>query len=208
MVFILYSLYFLSPDTYFLATPNRKLLAVLEFHKTPFSLDCKELNSDLKSSNTVSLSEDPDAEAQDSSRKKIPNDDVTEISEATEIMDATDVSEVSELENKKKSAEAAEDADAEQQLIASYKYEGATTNIHPYLSAMVNYAQPVKFQSFEVAEERNIHHNMSSFNESVGLGYLKTNAIEFVKYPLTAAHDYPSAPKHSGADLNDAEITL
>ncbi len=35
--------------------------------------------------------------------------------------------------------------------------------------------------------ERNIHHNMS-FNESVGLGYLKTNAIEFVKYPLTAAN--------------------
>uniref|UniRef100_A0A672RSD3 Phosphoinositide phospholipase C n=1 Tax=Sinocyclocheilus grahami TaxID=75366 RepID=A0A672RSD3_SINGR len=80
------------------------------------------------------------------------------------------------------SGETAEDADAEQQLIASYKYEGATTNIHPYLSAMVNYAQPVKFQSFEVAEERNIHHNMSSFNESVGLGYLKTNAIEFVNY--------------------------
>ncbi len=25
---------------------------------------------------------------------------------------------------------------------------------------------------------------MSSFNESVGLGYLRTNAIEFVKYPL------------------------
>uniref|UniRef100_A0A8C2HQS6 1-phosphatidylinositol 4,5-bisphosphate phosphodiesterase n=1 Tax=Cyprinus carpio TaxID=7962 RepID=A0A8C2HQS6_CYPCA len=143
---------------------------------------CVCANSDLKSSNTVSLSEDPDAEAQDSSRKKIPNDDVTEISEATEIMDATDVSEVSELENKKKVVEAAEDADAEQQLIASYKYEGATTNIHPYLSAMVNYAQPVKFQSFEVAEERNIHHNMSSFNESVGLGYLKTNAIEFVNY--------------------------
>ncbi len=34
--------------------------------------------------------------------------------------------------------------------------------------------------------ERNIHHNMSSFNESVGLGYLKTNAIEFVKYPLAS----------------------
>uniref|UniRef100_A0A672RQD5 1-phosphatidylinositol 4,5-bisphosphate phosphodiesterase n=1 Tax=Sinocyclocheilus grahami TaxID=75366 RepID=A0A672RQD5_SINGR len=112
----------------------------------------------------------------------INHDDVTEISEATEITDATDVSEVLELENKKKSGETAEDADAEQQLIASYKYEGATTNIHPYLSAMVNYAQPVKFQSFEVAEERNIHHNMSSFNESVGLGYLKTNAIEFVNY--------------------------
>uniref|UniRef100_A0AAR2L621 1-phosphatidylinositol 4,5-bisphosphate phosphodiesterase n=1 Tax=Pygocentrus nattereri TaxID=42514 RepID=A0AAR2L621_PYGNA len=80
------------------------------------------------------------------------------------------------------STDTTEEADAEQQLIASYKYEGATTNIHPYLSAMVNYAQPVKFQSFEVAEEKNIHHNMSSFNESVGLGYLKTNAIEFVNY--------------------------
>uniref|UniRef100_UPI003AAB851A 1-phosphatidylinositol 4,5-bisphosphate phosphodiesterase beta-4-like n=1 Tax=Centroberyx gerrardi TaxID=166262 RepID=UPI003AAB851A len=76
--------------------------------------------------------------------------------------------------------EAAEDS--EEALIAQYTYVGATTNIHPYLSAMVNYAQPVKFQSFDVAEERNIHHNMSSFNESVGLGYLKTNAIEFVNY--------------------------
>ncbi|KAK5606501.1 1-phosphatidylinositol 4,5-bisphosphate phosphodiesterase beta-4 [Crenichthys baileyi] len=75
--------------------------------------------------------------------------------------------------------------DSEEALIAQYKYESATTNIHPYLSAMVNYAQPVKFQGFDVAEERNIHHNMSSFNESVGLGYLKTNAIEFVKYPLS-----------------------
>lgn len=36
---------------------------------------------------------------------------------------------------------------------------------------------------FFYSSERNIHHNMSSFNESVGLGYLKTNAIEFVKYP-------------------------
>ncbi|ELW64299.1 1-phosphatidylinositol-4,5-bisphosphate phosphodiesterase beta-4 [Tupaia chinensis] len=71
----------------------------------------------------------------------------------------------------------------EQAWMASYKYVGATTNIHPYLSTMINYAQPVKFQGFHVAEERNIHYNMSSFNESVGLGYLKTHAIEFVKYP-------------------------
>ena len=42
--------------------------------------------------------------------------------------------------------------DSEEALIAQYKYVGATTNIHPYLSAMVNYAQPVKFQSFDVAE--------------------------------------------------------
>lgn len=42
--------------------------------------------------------------------------------------------------------------DLEEALIAQYTYVGATTNIHPYLSAMVNYAQPVKFQSFDVAE--------------------------------------------------------
>ncbi|KAJ8290553.1 hypothetical protein GJAV_G00014400 [Gymnothorax javanicus] len=105
----------------------------------------------------------------------------------SDAADITDVSESSDFENSKKSGrtfdgqgESAEDE--EQALIASYKYVGATTSIHPYLSAMVNYAQPIKFQGFNVAEEKNIHHNMSSFNESVGLGYLKTNAIEFVNY--------------------------
>uniref|UniRef100_A0A8C5SKE1 Phosphoinositide phospholipase C n=1 Tax=Laticauda laticaudata TaxID=8630 RepID=A0A8C5SKE1_LATLA len=73
-------------------------------------------------------------------------------------------------------------AEDEQAWMASYKYVGATTNIHPYLSTLINYAQPVKFQGFSVAEEHNIHYNMSSFNESVGLGYLKTHAIEFVNY--------------------------
>uniref|UniRef100_UPI00358EA491 1-phosphatidylinositol 4,5-bisphosphate phosphodiesterase beta-4-like isoform X2 n=1 Tax=Myxine glutinosa TaxID=7769 RepID=UPI00358EA491 len=73
-------------------------------------------------------------------------------------------------------------AESEQAWLAAYKYTGATTNIHPYLSAMVNYVQPIKFQGFEQAQEKNTHYNMSSFNESVGLGYLKTSAIEFVNY--------------------------
>lgn len=38
--------------------------------------------------------------------------------------------------------------------MSAYHYERATTNIHPYLSSMVNYAQPVKFQGFKVAEGR------------------------------------------------------
>ncbi|KAJ1156561.1 hypothetical protein NDU88_009279 [Pleurodeles waltl] len=88
------------------------------------------------------------------------------------------IAEDSEQENKK-GLETVED---EQAWMASYQYVGATTNIHPYLSTLINYAQPVKFQGFSVAEERNIHYNMSSFNESVGLGYLKTHAIEFVNY--------------------------
>uniref|UniRef100_A0A8C5N5W6 1-phosphatidylinositol 4,5-bisphosphate phosphodiesterase n=1 Tax=Gouania willdenowi TaxID=441366 RepID=A0A8C5N5W6_GOUWI len=111
---------------------------------------------------------------------EVPDEEATEISEATEATDVTDISEASDPDNNKKVRDVPEDS--EEALIAQYTYVGATTNIHPYLSAMINYAQPVKFQGFDVAEERNIHHNMSSFNESVGLGYLKTNAIEFVNY--------------------------
>ncbi|XP_047099510.1 1-phosphatidylinositol 4,5-bisphosphate phosphodiesterase isoform X3 [Schistocerca piceifrons] len=61
-------------------------------------------------------------------------------------------------------------------------YTGSTSNVHPWLSSMVNYAQPIKFQGFDVAEKKNIHHNMSSFAETAGLGYLKSQAIEFVNY--------------------------
>ncbi|XP_048841251.1 1-phosphatidylinositol 4,5-bisphosphate phosphodiesterase beta-4-like isoform X1 [Brienomyrus brachyistius] len=130
--------------------------------------------------NVSNLSSDEMSDAHLNSVKKVTDDEGVEISESTDAPETTDVSEISDQDNNKKAGENVEDD--EQALIASYKYVGATTNIHPYLSAMVNYAQPVKFQSFEVAEERNIYHNMSSFNESVGLGYLKTNAIEFVNY--------------------------
>jgi phosphatidylinositol phospholipase C beta len=62
------------------------------------------------------------------------------------------------------------------------QYTGSTTNVHPWLSSMVNYAQPIKFQGFDVAEEKNIHHNMSSFAETTGMSLLKTQSIEFVNY--------------------------
>lgn len=71
---------------------------------------------------------------------------------------------------------------AEMEAALVTRHVGATTNIHPYLSSLVNYAQPVKFQGFDVAEEKNIYFNMSSFNESVALGCLKQAAIEFVNY--------------------------
>ncbi|XP_071037611.1 1-phosphatidylinositol 4,5-bisphosphate phosphodiesterase isoform X2 [Parasteatoda tepidariorum] len=70
----------------------------------------------------------------------------------------------------------------EQIAIANYKYTGATVHVHPYLSSLVNYAQPVKFQGFDVAEEKNLHFHMSSFAENTALGYLKSQAIEFVNY--------------------------
>ncbi|XP_011646737.1 1-phosphatidylinositol 4,5-bisphosphate phosphodiesterase-like isoform X2 [Pogonomyrmex barbatus] len=68
------------------------------------------------------------------------------------------------------------------ELVAAQPYTGSTTNVHPWLSSMVNYAQPVKFPGFDEAEEKVIHYNMSSFAETAGLNYLKTSAIEFVNY--------------------------
>lgn len=34
------------------------------------------------------------------------------------------------------------------------QYTGSTTNVHPWLSSMVNYAQPIKFQGFDIAESK------------------------------------------------------
>lgn len=30
-------------------------------------------------------------------------------------------------------------------------HTGSTTNVHPWLSSMINYAQPIKFQGFDAA---------------------------------------------------------
>ncbi|KFD49915.1 hypothetical protein M513_09244 [Trichuris suis] len=75
----------------------------------------------------------------------------------------------------------------EERLFAQYHYTSATTNIHPLLSSLVNYTHPVKFGGFDVAEQADCHFHMSSFSESTGLGYLKTSAIELVKYDLPLA---------------------
>ena len=61
-------------------------------------------------------------------------------------------------------------------------YQGSTLNVHPYLSSMVHYTTPQKFQGFEVADEENCSYKMSSFAEATALGYLKAYAIELVNY--------------------------
>lgn len=33
-------------------------------------------------------------------------------------------------------------------------YTGSTTNVHPWLSSMINYAQPIKFVAFDAAESK------------------------------------------------------
>lgn len=49
-------------------------------------------------------------------------------------------------------------AEQEAALMNKYEHRGATTTVHPYLSAMVNYAEPVKFQRFDLSE------GLTSFN--------------------------------------------
>lgn len=39
-----------------------------------------------------------------------------------------------------------------EQAMAAYHYSGATTHVHPKLSRLVNYCQPLKFLGFDVAE--------------------------------------------------------
>lgn len=57
-----------------------------------------------------------------------------------------------------------------------------TGNIHPLLSALVNYIHPVPFNGFDEAEKKNLSYNISSFNESTGFGLLKASPVEFVRY--------------------------
>ncbi|XP_043931726.1 1-phosphatidylinositol 4,5-bisphosphate phosphodiesterase beta-3 isoform X2 [Protopterus annectens] len=50
------------------------------------------------------------------------------------------------------------------------------------MSNLVNYIEPVKFVSFEVANKRNKYYEMSSFVETKGLEQLTKCPIEFVEY--------------------------
>ena len=61
-------------------------------------------------------------------------------------------------------------------------HSGSTTNVHPFLSSMVNYIHPMKFTGFDEAAKNDLHFKMSSFAEPAALGYLKSQAIEFVNY--------------------------
>ncbi|XP_035004653.1 1-phosphatidylinositol 4,5-bisphosphate phosphodiesterase beta-3 [Hippoglossus stenolepis] len=50
------------------------------------------------------------------------------------------------------------------------------------MSTLVNYIEPVKFKSFEVATKRNKFFEMSSFVETKGMDTLKSSPFEFVEY--------------------------
>lgn len=52
-------------------------------------------------------------------------------------------------------------------------YTGSTLNVHPWLSSMVNYATPIKFMGFDIAERK-------SFNLNTGYNYLFIILYRFV----------------------------
>ncbi|EDV19623.1 uncharacterized protein TRIADDRAFT_61894 [Trichoplax adhaerens] len=66
--------------------------------------------------------------------------------------------------------------------VANYRYTGSTGNIDELLSSVVIYTQPVPFPGFEEAKQRNLHYNMSSFNESTGFGHFKASPTDYVNY--------------------------
>ncbi|CAG0914190.1 unnamed protein product [Notodromas monacha] len=89
-----------------------------------------------------------------------------------------DAGDVNAPSDKDAGAEASGKADP----VPGANYSGSSAVCHPYLSTMISYCQASKFQGFDVAEKNDIHYKMSSFAESAGLGYLKSQAIEFVNY--------------------------
>ena len=66
----------------------------------------------------------------------------------------------------------------------TYHYTGATTNIHPLLSSLVNYTHPIKFQGFQMAEQNNLAFHMSSFSEATALGHLKVRLLPMASVDL------------------------
>ena len=81
-------------------------------------------------------------------------------------------------------------------------HTGGTTKIHPLLSSYINYIQSVHFAGFDAALEKGLNYQMSSFSETAALGYLKTQAVEFVDYnKMQVSRLYPKV-KSSNIDID------
>ncbi|CAK8673536.1 unnamed protein product [Clavelina lepadiformis] len=87
---------------------------------------------------------------------------------------------------KKTVSSSASEKDEDDSLMATLEPYTKTsyTNIHPFLSSIVSYCQSVKFpglKNFDGDSQKHCY-QMSSFSETQGLGYVKSNPIEFVSY--------------------------
>ncbi|XP_062371755.1 1-phosphatidylinositol 4,5-bisphosphate phosphodiesterase beta-3 [Sardina pilchardus] len=89
----------------------------------------------------------------------------------------------------RKSIDVESEEDEEEEPVADPKKpnsdEGTASsevNATEEMSTLVNYIEPVKFKSFEVALKRNKYYEMSSFVETKGMDTLKSSPVEFVEY--------------------------
>ncbi|XP_054713714.1 1-phosphatidylinositol 4,5-bisphosphate phosphodiesterase classes I and II-like [Uloborus diversus] len=81
------------------------------------------------------------------------------------------------------SDEEEEQIDAEQQVVDQNEGTAAKeSEAGAEMSALVHYAQPVRFHSFEYAEKRNRSYEISSFVETQATNLLKEHPVEFVNY--------------------------
>uniref|UniRef100_A0A4W3HBU9 1-phosphatidylinositol 4,5-bisphosphate phosphodiesterase beta-4-like n=1 Tax=Callorhinchus milii TaxID=7868 RepID=A0A4W3HBU9_CALMI len=116
---------------------------------SPASLLDDEIEEEIENADLSPISVDQDEEAHPELKfhSELSADPISQEKEV-HVNSVKKVIEDPEQDNKKGTIT----VEDEQAWVSSYTYVGATTNIHPYLSAMVNYAQPVKFQGFQVAE--------------------------------------------------------
>ncbi|XP_072265743.1 1-phosphatidylinositol 4,5-bisphosphate phosphodiesterase beta-1 [Pyxicephalus adspersus] len=64
------------------------------------------------------------------------------------------------------------------------------------MSNLVNYIQPVKFESFEISKKKNKSYEMSSFVETKGLEQLTKSPVEFVEYnKMQLSRIYPKGTR-------------
>ncbi|XP_031441372.1 LOW QUALITY PROTEIN: 1-phosphatidylinositol 4,5-bisphosphate phosphodiesterase beta-3 [Clupea harengus] len=89
----------------------------------------------------------------------------------------------------RKSIDVESEEDEEEEVVADLKKpnsdEGTASSevmATEEMSTLVNYIEPVKFKTFEVATKRNKYYEMSSFVETKGMDTLKSSPMEFVEY--------------------------
>uniref|UniRef100_A0A3P8WLT2 Phosphoinositide phospholipase C n=1 Tax=Cynoglossus semilaevis TaxID=244447 RepID=A0A3P8WLT2_CYNSE len=96
---------------------------------------------------------------------------------------------VKDLEPRKSIGEGESEEDEEDEAVTELKKpntdEGTASsevNATEEMSTLVNYIEPVKFKSFEVASKRKKYFEMSSFVETKGMDILKSSPTAFVEY--------------------------
>ena len=78
---------------------------------------------------------------------------------------------------KKEESEAAAGPINVSEVVAT-PYQGSTTNIHPYLSSLVNYTCPMKFQGFDFAEQKNLSHKVKYFKFTIYFFYQRNESSD------------------------------